>query len=608
MGVKRFLKFLTDGYESLSEVREVKRGSNVLFDSNAFFMELNTEVERRILASPQVQISLNVYNVADIMGGDLQPFRSALIHLVSRLISVFGVTPIFAVDGPQGVLQGDTAREAKWAARETQRKSEQAALENGAARPPQQQRERQLMFSLQAYATLASLGVAVVQLDDEVDRYIGALFHRHNISVAVTNDTDFVVIPDIPTVLLQHQFPWGALLDGWSPPFLDEATSTALPGAPGRPKTLTLRVFTMEALMERVSLRTHEEMWMAASLCGNDLTCEAVIRYSRKGTPFNETIEQTADRVRGVDLRRFSAAMFDLNPSATSLLQQSVKWYEDAGECEWRTSLTGESAEAFQSLVVSQKWSTRYFILWRDQKFVEDVSTKAIRTLMFAAGCILCPGAATLTFWTSPCRSLATIKRAKNSIAPDVCRLVQAAAQGQTREEKWNAIAAVCGLPDAILSENDARRMPPAVWLLLWIVKDGADPTMLPRVYQSVVEMMVLLYMSRAPQPPVSGIICRLIASLTQRHQAQRPSVASIRVAQLFAAAYVEVSGLLTLFSIADALPQPADLFSGSLLHMLLTSPHSAMDLMAASAQRAMFQPVISEIATFDFDRWGDDV
>ena len=248
MGVKRLLKFLTDGCESLSDVREVQRGSNVLFDSNAFFMELNTEVERRIVASPQANMSRNVYNVADIVGGDLQPFRSALTHLISRLMSVFGVTPIFAVDGPQGVLQGDTAREAKWAARESQRKSEQAALENGAARPPQQQRERPLMFSLQAYATLASLGVTVVQLDDEVDRYIGALVHRHNITVAVTNDTDFVVIPDIPTVLLQHQFPWGALLDGWSPPFLDDATSTALPaGAPGRPKTLTLRVFTMEA-------------------------------------------------------------------------------------------------------------------------------------------------------------------------------------------------------------------------------------------------------------------------------------------------------------------------------------------------------------------------
>ncbi|CUG58676.1 Hypothetical protein, putative [Bodo saltans] len=127
-------------------------------------MELHNEAMRRAGALPGNVL----YPDSDILGGDLQPFRSALTHVAKLLKTAYNVRLVIAMDAPQGLVP-NPAREAKWQERADERVRRDAELNSYCTDPTDSRdgnRERPPMITTQTIATLESLGVQIIQLDD----------------------------------------------------------------------------------------------------------------------------------------------------------------------------------------------------------------------------------------------------------------------------------------------------------------------------------------------------------------------------------------------------------------------------------------------------------
>jgi hypothetical protein len=580
MWVNNLQTFLATNKDNatLSTKKYVGKGETILFASNGFFIDLHSETERRF--PPPVKDS-------DILGGDLGSFRSALTHIVKQLNSL-ELTVIFALDAPRGVRSDPTARDTVWCHREKQRHVvDHGLLEYCSGKSPSRPvtpwsdtasqevlRPLPTMLLTQAHMTLVSLGVGVqvIEVDDEVDFHIGSLVSKYNVHYVVANDTDFVVTEGVPAVLTSIDFPWDSLLGGWN-------------GIKPSETKLSFRVFRMKGLLHYIGhikprTWTSVMLWRAVSLCGNNFTSSVV-------HPHYRSLQETLDYVVGArDLPPEVLKVFD--DQAPISVTHSIRRYEHGSSRKTHSALAGEDRDRFRSFK-NNGVPLRYIFAVRDGVFVNEFPTAAAQRLMLAAAAVLRLNEEKLTLWSNPCSGFSRIRRLEvqrlqsqfTTHEFDLLReprVMEPTSPEEAMQHACDVVKRVFGIElshDRELSLDDSCVLPPAVLLLLWMIKaDLSDDT-----FRSAVAMTVLVFLTR---PTTSGDSTSETAATKARNLAsnneRRPCPPEMLVSKIFASAYAELSGFLTLFALESVLPlpEPADLFSG----LLLASP-SARDNLA---------------------------
>jgi HrpA-like RNA helicase len=283
---------------------------NIVVDSTGFLMTLAREATHRSKAQTRARGEEPFLHAA-LAGGDLQSIRSALAFVIARLRYAFGIELVFAVDAPISIAQNrsnsnrgavvskrSAVRDAALAQQLQQCEKDgvsvgsTAALPTAVQPPPvimpvaqdamerQQQANRCLMLMEQMYKTLDVLRVTVKHLDDEVDLYVGALCHDYDAICVFTGDSDFVVTPGIP-VVMDFDYPWDEMLLGWDATVVYSAMTAETLRCAVIPSSVEkegpLRLFILESTALASFLNLYEdELLLAASICGNDITEEFV--------------------------------------------------------------------------------------------------------------------------------------------------------------------------------------------------------------------------------------------------------------------------------------------------------------------------------------------
>jgi hypothetical protein len=577
MGVRKLKSFLEDNKGSVSELISVKDSRNsapqpprvVLVDGNGFLMDLQEQ------ALARASEAAFLYADADIVGGDLQPFRSALMYVVNRLRSLHNVKLVFAYDAPQGLIANDS-REATWKERADERLAREKELElycKGDALERNKRRERPSMITGQALATLACLGVQILELDDEVDAHIGALVQTFKPICVITNDTDLVVTSaEVPATLMQIDFPWDALFHGWDPRRHNGSSAKA-----NSPKPLTFRVFKTAKLLDHLSNYLHNSpgyftirhLWTAASLSGNDATHASVVKRSPTGVMYTEDILSASRRVKLAEQRGPSA--FGLNDAGVQLIQESVQRYELSASTKQHFRLTGEPRDVYRAMVMTQRLPTSYFLARRDCEMTDEPTIPRLRELLCFVAHVL--GCKVVSFSSHDAPDV--VEDVPIVLRREVERCIRkrwsvdAPTDPRPHDVKIEALALMFAMDPAVLlaAPSPQSLLPASVWLLLWVLRPACSAA----AYRHVVEMMVLVRLSEAQG--ADSLPRKIIEGLAHwgGSRAQRPSLAAVQLVGQFAAARREVQNLMTLLSLGDALglPEPADVFSGSLLHYL---------------------------------------
>ncbi|CUG90207.1 GPI-anchored surface protein, putative, partial [Bodo saltans] len=304
MGVKylsTFLRCHADKIGQLTELpplsdaeSEATQRRNIIVDSHGFLMAFASEVISRC----ESELGEESFRYAALAGGDLQYIRSAMTFMITRLRHVYGVELVFAVDAPSGIVQNDaTNRGAVVAKRGVERETllakqlEVCATTNMslAADKLLKQNNRPQMLVEQLYETLFQLNVIVKHLDDEVDRYIGALVHDFNPICVFTGDSDFVVTPGIP-VVMDFDYPWDVMLHGWDASvrystmandalrsFIVDVSRSSPGISVVNDEPLCLLIVESAGLASFLDLDDENVLLLAMSLCGNDIT-EVVVK------------------------------------------------------------------------------------------------------------------------------------------------------------------------------------------------------------------------------------------------------------------------------------------------------------------------------------------
>ncbi|CUG58722.1 Hypothetical protein, putative [Bodo saltans] len=580
MGVKKLKTFLENNKEAVSDLLPIKDARNAthqalriaLVDGNGFLMTLQEEAFARAGVLP----SSLLYPDADIIGGDLQPFRSALKYVVTRLRTLHNVELVVAIDAPQGLVP-NAEREATWKDRFDKRRARREELEMYCSDTTivrdAYDRERPSMFTTQTFATLTALGVQILQLDDEVDVHIGALVQSFKPICVITNDTDFVVTStDIPTTLLQIDFPWDALFHGWDPRRHDGTS------AKGKsPKALAFRVFRTSKLTSLLSNILYgvpsefsmRHLWTAASLSGNDMTAKAVTKTSANGRTFTENILETSRRVKNADEGIVGA--YGLDDAGLRMVEKSVERYKKSASRKQHFSVDEEARQVYKKMVWEQGLPASYYFARRDSKFVEDDCVPRVRDILIMSSHILGLESVEFSSFDTP----EDVEVVAVLLRPEVERCIRRTWSLETpidtrpHEEKLEALAIMFKMDPAVLRtpQSNESLLPSSLWLILWVLQ----PVCHESAYRHIVEMMVLVWLSEAQglgspaHKIIEGLAC------WQDSRTRRPILASVKLAGQFAAAYREVQNLLTLLSLDDSLrlPEPANIYSGSLLHYL---------------------------------------
>ena len=344
MGVRYLLKFLAEHADELScPVRfpdSAKVTTTVLIDGYGFVISLLDaicdEKDRLHLTANSAfrrEVAHEVlYDHADVLGNDMfaiaERFDSVVLHLQRQ----FGWRLIFAIDGPRGIDGPMGQRNAVWRKRQQEAQRTTSHLYKYCAGiVPTKTDNGELPLPALAFTSLFDLlrrrhdDAQLVFLQCEVDDVVNELISTHRADLVLTSDTDVMLTSSVPCMITQ-QMDVAQLLD----------TS--------RDK-LTVRTFHRDSLMVLLGLTPtlssdRHLLFLAASLCGNDITEEFCGTFRLR----TSTIRSTLEHVRAATADP-QATCFNGEPAIWAqrcqhpVIATSVKWYQSITEATRRSNI-----------------------------------------------------------------------------------------------------------------------------------------------------------------------------------------------------------------------------------------------------------------------------
>ncbi|CUG57836.1 Hypothetical protein, putative [Bodo saltans] len=353
-------------------------------------------------------------------------------------------------------------------------------------------------------------------------------------------------------------------------------------------------------------------LWTAASLSGNDMTTKAVTKTSANEKTYTENIVETSRRVKNAEQGIVRA--YGLDDAGLRMVEKSVERYKKSSLRKQHFSVDEEARQVYKKMVWEQGLPASYYLARRDSKFVEDDSVPRVRDILIMSSHILGLEFVEFSSFDTP----EDVEVVAVLLRPEVERCIRrtwsldSPIDTRPHEEKLEALAIMFKMDPAVLRtpQSNASLFPSSLWLILWVLQPVCDES----AYRHIVEMMVLVRLSEAEglgspaHKIIEGLACRT----------RRPILASVKLAGQFAAAYREVQNLLTLLSLDDSLrlPEPADIYSGSLLHYLYCFGDSldaesmlsslTVPLDDASLAAAGVSAITTSIASFSLERFAN--
>eukprot|EP00760_Papus_ankaliazontas_P023504 PhM_4_TR205/c0_g1_i1/m.95642/K18408/TDRD9; ATP-dependent RNA helicase TDRD9 len=211
------------------------------------------------------------YQDADILRGDTW-ITDVCLERVIRTFHGLGVRLIFLKDGDLNQEYAETARDATLDKRALEHRDTtqhqydycRGEVSNKTfcawSKVYPAQLARQIAIGIERLAP--ECGCEVVHTNGEVDMYGAAFCKKYSAACLITGDSDFLAMYNVP-VVLTRDLPWVSILT-------NEVAETG---------TMTVPLFLAEDIQGHFKLKSREMLWKLAALAGNDITMPRITNH-----------------------------------------------------------------------------------------------------------------------------------------------------------------------------------------------------------------------------------------------------------------------------------------------------------------------------------------
>ncbi|CUG86679.1 Hypothetical protein, putative [Bodo saltans] len=505
-----------------------------------FFIGLAGEVSRR---------NIGTFDHSPIIGDDLDKLHSAALDAINqlrRLHASDGTKPVevvFAYAAPAVCdvehlkflleMRFDVAQElVKDDGQDAFMLEWEAALE-GAVRPAMHPTTKlttptgvpPFLFIEQLQHSLQESGVRIIEVEGRLSSCAGLLVEQLNARYVLSNDTDLLLTPGVNVVLLHPILPDESSA---TPPATDPHSvwNVLLPrktlfGKNVAAPTREVRVFFSNKLLGVLGV-TFDELHRVASLCRNSisdrLSIEDAVAQVKRGQADGEGAHRPDPETR-VQL-----------------------FYDTHGREIPAEKLALLRSGRFESpLVPTPEGDTRCFLY--------TIST--FRRLKHVEAYLLGRSDVTFVFDEDDTQEVDAGLSGLPRWDATLPAITDKAVAAKTISRVFNVNEDVA---TKLFDKENSNKLPPAVLLVLWAMCDACDD--MEEIWR-ITEMLVLVYLASNPNAGASAAAKEIAEQTKPTSNSSQGLLASAKLAHLFATAYWDT---------VLKLPQPADLFSASVL------------------------------------------